>query len=288
VLPLYWKLLAAVAPLHILAFRILFSLFFTGLLLLAKKNTAWIRVFGDRKKRRFVLSSALVVTVNWGLYIWAVNTDHAIEASLGYFINPLVSILLGLIFFGERLSPLQWTAFGLAAAGVSVVTVRSGTVPWISLGLALSFGVYGLLKKKAAFGSLEGLGAETLAASPLAAALLIFPLRRLEDLGGLSPLLWAGIALCGVVTAVPLYCFSRGAKLLPLSAIGFIQFINPTFVFLLGVFVFREPFPAYNLAAFGCIWLAVLLYSLSLVKRKPAETAGGGSGTRGPGGGAFP
>jgi chloramphenicol-sensitive protein RarD len=269
VLPLYWKLLAAVAPLHILAFRILFSLFFVGLLLLAKKNTAWIRVFGDRKKRWFVLLSALVVTMNWGLYIWAVNTNHAIEASLGYFINPLVSILLGLIFFRERLSPLQWTAFGLAAAGVSIVTVLSGAIPWISLGLALTFGVYGLLKKKAAFSSLEGLGAETLAASPLAAALLIFPLHKLEDLGGLSPLLWIQIALCGIVTAVPLYCFSQGAKLLPLSAIGFIQFINPTFVFLLGIFVFREPFPVYNLAAFGCIWAAVLLYSFSLVKRKP-------------------
>ncbi|MDR1373998.1 MAG: EamA family transporter RarD [Treponema sp.] len=268
VLPLYWKLLAAVAPVHILAFRILFSLLFVGLLLLAKKNTVWLSIFGDRKKRRLVLSSALVVTMNWGLYIWAVNTNHAIEASLGYFINPLGSILLGLVFFRERLSLLQWIAFGLAAAGVSTVTVLSGTIPWISLGLAMSFGVYGLLKKKAAFGSLEGLGAETLAAAPLAAALLIFPLHKLGDLGGIAPLLWLPIALCGIVTAVPLYLFSQGAKLLPLSAIGFIQFINPTFVFLLGVFVFREPFPAYNLAAFGCIWLAALLYAVSLVQGK--------------------
>jgi chloramphenicol-sensitive protein RarD len=268
VLPLYWKLLAAVTPLHILAFRIIFSLFFVGLLLLAQRNTAWIRVFGDRKKRWAVLLSALTVTLNWGLYIWAVNTNHTIEASLGYFINPLVSILLGLIFFRERLSSLQWAAFGLAAAGVAIVTVLSGTLPWISLALALTFGVYGLLKKKAALSSLEGLGAETLAASPLAAALLIFPPYGLEDLGGLSPLFWFLTALCGIVTAVPLYLFSQGAKLLPLSAIGFIQFINPTFVFLLGVFVFREPFPAHNLAAFGCIWLAVLLYSLSLVKRR--------------------
>jgi chloramphenicol-sensitive protein RarD len=272
ILPLYWKLLAAVQPVHILAARILFSLFFVGLLLLARKNILWLQVFREPKKRPLILLSALVVSCNWGLYIWAVNMGHTIEASLGYYINPLVSIVLGLVFFRERLSPVQWIAFALAAAGVSIVTILSGTFPWISLGLALSFGFYGLLKKKISFGPLEGLGAETLAASPIAAALLIFPINNLGYLGGLSPAMWGGIILCGVVTAFPLYCFARGAKLLPLSALGFIQFINPTFVFILGVFIFHEPFPVHNLAAFGCIWLSVILYSVSLFlpkKRMP-------------------
>jgi chloramphenicol-sensitive protein RarD len=270
VLPLYWKLLAAIRPLHILAARILCSLFFVGLLLLIRKNTAWIRVFKEPGKRRFILLSALVVSFNWGLYIWAVNRGYTIEASLGYYINPLVSVVLGLVFFRERLSPVQWAAFGLAAAGVITVTVLSGTFPWVSLGLALSFGFYGLLKKKTNFGSLEGLGAETLAASPIAALLLIFPAGNPGTPEPLSPALWGGLMLCGVVTAFPLYCFARGAKLLPLSALGFIQFINPTFVFFLGVFIFHEPFPAHNLIAFGCIWTAVILYSVSLVvKGKP-------------------
>jgi chloramphenicol-sensitive protein RarD len=191
VLPLYWKLLAAALPFHILAFRILFSLFFVGLLLLARKNTAWLRVFLEPGKRRMVLLSALLVSCNWGIYIWAVNTGHTIEASLGYYINPLVSVVLGLVFFKERLSPVQWIAFALASAGVSIVTALSGIFPWISLGLALSFGFYGLLKKKISLGPLEGLGAETLAASPIAAMLLIFPAGNLGDLAGLSPAVWA-------------------------------------------------------------------------------------------------
>jgi chloramphenicol-sensitive protein RarD len=171
---------------------------------------------------------------------------------------------LGLIFFRERLRPIQWIAFGCAALGVSILTILSGAPPWISLGLALSFGFYGLLKKKIQVPSLEALGAETLAAAPIGALLLIFPLHGLSDISGLSLPAWAGLISCGVVTTVPLYCFAQGAKLLPLSALGFIQFISPTFQFLLGFFVFGESFPRYNFAAFGFIWLSVILYSTSL------------------------
>ncbi|MDR2370576.1 MAG: EamA family transporter RarD [Treponema sp.] len=266
VLPLYWKLLAPVQPMHILSFRIVFSLLFTGIILLLRGNRAWLALFTSAGICVSVILAALAITVNWGLYIWAVNTGHAIEASLGYYINPLVSVALGLVFFRERLSVLQWAAFGMAAAGVAVMTILSGVFPWASLGLALSFGFYSLIKKKIAASSLESLGAETLAALPAAVFLLLYPPRRLEYLSGLSLPLWAGIAVCGAVTVLPLYCFARGVKLLPLSAVGFIQFINPTFVFLLGIFVFGEKFPVHNTAAFVFIWAAVILYSVSLLR----------------------
>ncbi|MDR1286409.1 MAG: EamA family transporter RarD [Treponema sp.] len=268
VLPLYWKLLEAVTPVHILSFRIIFSLVFTGTILLLRKNTAWLFFFTSGKNLALIFPAALAITANWGLFIWAVNTGRAIEASLGYFINPLMSIVMGLVFFRERLPPLQWTAFGFAAAGVSLMTVLSGTFPWISLALALTFGFYSLLKKRTPSSSLEGLGEETLAALPVAAILFLCPPRAMGDLAGLSPEMWALIVCAGPVTVFPLFCFAHGVKPLPLSAVGFIQFINPTLVFILGVFVFGERFPARNIAAFAFIWVSVILYSVSLLKSR--------------------
>jgi chloramphenicol-sensitive protein RarD len=272
VLPLYWKLLTFINPLQILAFRILFSLIFVGALLWFKRNTSWLNLLRDPKKRGFTLVSALVISFNWGLFIWAVNTGHTIETSLGYYINPLISILLGLIFFRERLTSLQWLAFGLAGLGVAILTYFSGTFPWVSLLLALSFGLYGLFKKKNNAGSLEALAAETLAVVPLAVLLLLcspwfFPPGG-NGIAAASPQGWIALALCGVVTAVPLYYFAQGAKLLPLSALGFTQFISPTLQFFIGVFVFGEAFPIRSLAAFGFIWLSVILYSVSLMRRQ--------------------
>jgi chloramphenicol-sensitive protein RarD len=267
ILPLYWHLLSFVSPLHILAFRIIFSLFFVGLVLLLGRNTAWLRLFADPKKRPLVILSGLIISFNWGLYIWAVNNGHTIESSLGYYINPLISILLGLIIFKEKLNRLQWIAFAFAVLGVLIITLLSGTIPWISLALAVSFGLYGLLKKKLSASSLESLGAETLAAIPIGIALLIFPLHGLGDLSGLSPLAWAALASCGIVTALPLYLFGQGAKLLPLSTVGFLQFLQPTVMFLMGVLALKEPFPARNFAAFGFIWASVIIYSVSLRKR---------------------
>jgi chloramphenicol-sensitive protein RarD len=270
VLPLYWKLLAAVHPIHILSFRIICSLLFTGAVLFIRKNRAALALFAVPGRCVQIILASLAITINWGLYIWAVNSGRAIEASLGYYINPLVSIVLGLLFFREKLLPLQWTAFGLAAAGVLVMTVMSGTFPWLSLGLTLSFGSYSLIKKRIRAGPLECLGAETLAALPIAAFLLFYP----QSPGYLSDLafpVWIGVLFCGVVTVFPLYCFARGVKLLPLSAVGFIQFINPTLVLLLGIFAFGERFPLHNIAAFSLIWMAVVLYSVSLLKRQRAE-----------------
>jgi chloramphenicol-sensitive protein RarD len=281
ILPLYWKLLAVIQPFHILAFRILFSLLLVGCLLLIQKKITWLALFGDRKKGLLLLLTAFTISFNWGLFIWAVNNGHTVESSLGYYINPLVSIVLGLCFLGEKLLPLQWAAFALAAAGVLILTVFSGTLPLISLGLALSFGFYGLLKKNAPLSALESLGAETLAAAPLGLLLLFINFngephidrQAVFYVAELPPHSWILLACCGAVTAFPLYCFAKGARLLPLSTIGFIQFIAPTLQFVVGVFIFGEYFPPENYFAFGCIWLAALLYIVSL---KLAAHAGKG------------
>jgi len=266
IFPFYWKLVAEIKPLHILAFRIVLSLLLVSVILFARKNFAWLGFFRDRKKRLLMALAAVAICVNWGLYITAISMGHTIEASLGYYINPLVSIVLGLCFFREKLAPLQWLAFAFAAVGVLILTVFSRTVPWISLGLAFTFGFYSLLKKTISLSALESLGAETLIALPLGVLFFFVPVEA----GGLSYLARLPVhvllllLLSGAVTTLPLYLFAKGAKLLPLSTIGFIQFINPTLTFLEGYFVFRESFPVQNFIVFGLIWFAAILYIISL------------------------
>ncbi|MDR2921762.1 MAG: EamA family transporter RarD, partial [Treponema sp.] len=266
IFPLYWKLLADIQPLHILGFRIVLSLLLVSVILFVRKNFTWLGFFRDRKTGILMALAAVTISVNWGLYIWAINMGHTIEASLGYYINPLVSIALGLLFFREKLKPLQWLAFAFAAAGVAILTVFSGTLPWISLGLALTFGFYGLLKKTVSLSALESLGVETLLALPLGVLLFFVPFEA----GGISYLARLPVhvllllLLSGAVTTVPLYLFAKGAKMLPLSTIGFIQFISPTLNFFEGYFIFRESFPVQNFIVFGFIWFAAILYIISL------------------------
>jgi len=263
--PLYWRLLVSVSPLHILGFRIVFALVFTALALIILKNKTWLLLL-KRDKLLLTILSGLIISLNWGIYIWAVNSGYTLEASLGYYINPLTSILLAMIILGEKLTVLQKTAFGFAALGVLLVTIFSGVIPWVSLILAITFSLYGLIKKKNKSGSLEALGAETLAVLPLGIAILIFSPADLPQI--ISPLQWALIVFCGFVTALPLFTFAKAAKLLTLTSIGFLQFISPTMIFFLGVFVFGEDFSLNKLWAFGCIWIAVALYCFSLKKQK--------------------
>ena len=277
ILPLYWKLLIAVDSLHILAFRILLSLVLIGIILLATKKSAWLEVFREPKKAIIMILTALLLCCNWGLYIWAVNLGHTLEASLGYYINPLISIILGLIFFRERLLPLQWAAVIIAFTGVLILTVLSGSLPMVSLFLALTFGFYGLLKKKLGLAALESLGAETLASAPIGILLLCFSspvngspvpgfagFRSLAYLTDLPLQTCILLALAGLMTTLPLYFFARGAKLLPLSALGFTQFISPTINFFLALFVFGESFPSHYFITFAFIWTAVIIYIISL------------------------
>ncbi|MCL2706419.1 MAG: EamA family transporter RarD [Spirochaetaceae bacterium] len=278
VIPLYWKLLIAIDPLHVLAFRIICSFLFVSLLLIIQKNFAWLLVFKERKKCGFLILASIAVTFNWGLFIWAVNTGHAIEASLGFYINPLVSIVFGLIFFHEKLKPLQCVSFGMAALGVMILTVMSGSFPWISVALAVSFGLYGLCKKKITLSALESLGSETLAALPIGLFLLLFHFGSnasgmLSMTSGLQELSYFAelpihtlmiLALCGIVTAIPLYLFTRGAKILPLSSVGFLQLFSPTLQFIMGYFVFAEYFPLRYFIALAFIWVSVIIYLISL------------------------
>jgi chloramphenicol-sensitive protein RarD len=264
--------------LHILALRIICSLLLVGIILLVNRNFAWLTIFKNRKKAMLVILTALSISLNWGLYIWAVIQEHTIEASLGYYINPLISIALGLICLREKLKALQWTAFGMAALGVLILTVLAGSFPWISLSLALSFGAYGLFKKKSTLSALESLGAETLTALPLGLFLLFFnfPQNRgnvQEGIFGLHGLLYISklpvqtlliLSFCGLITAFPLYCFAKGTRVLPLSTVGFTQFLSPTIQFLLGYFIFNEYFPPHYFMAFICIWIAAILYIVSL------------------------
>ena len=217
--------------------------------------------------------AGLTITFNWGLYILAVNGGHTIESAIGYYINPLLSIVLGMIFFKEKLKVLQVLAFIIAIAGVLILTVLTGRLPWVSLGLAFSFALYGLLKKKISLTALESLGVETLVASPIGILLFFIPFetnRSFPDTHSLAyilelplkPLLF--LPLCGLVTSFPLYLFANGAKMLPLSTLGFVQFLSPTLSFVTGYFIFGESFPIQNFLALGCIWIAVILYTVSL------------------------
>ena len=277
VLPLYWRLLDAIAPLHLLAFRILLSLVLLGAILSLQKNFIWLTVFKDAKNGAIVILASLILCINWGLFIWAVNSGRIIEASLGYYISPLFSVVLGLIFFKERLSALQWTAFGFACLGVLILTLLSGTLPWISLVLAVCFGFYGVLKKKVNIPSMESLAAETLAAAPLGIFLLFVrldapggfvpDLHNLAYVAALGPAVLVPLAFSGLLTSLPLYCFGHAARLMPLSSLGFFQFIAPTISFLLAVFVLNEFFPLHHFAAFAFIWLAAILHIVSLKKQ---------------------
>ena len=281
-LPLYWHLLSAIDSLHILACRILLSLILVGIILSITKNSAWLSVFRHPKKAGFMALTGFILCGNWGLYIWAVNSGHTLDASLGYFINPLVSVVLGLLFYKEHLLNMQWAAVAIASAGVIILSIFSGTLPWIALALALTFGFYGLMKKKSPLSALESLGAETLASVPVGFVLLFFAFNRAESgsilpvftgLGGLSYFtnlnihVWLLISIIGLVSALPLYLFAQSAKLLPLSTLGFAQFISPTLQFLLGLFVFGESFPPHHFIAFAFIWVAVVIYIASLRKQ---------------------
>jgi chloramphenicol-sensitive protein RarD len=261
--PSFWKLLSSVAPTDILAARIVFSCLCTTLLLLFRKNTAWLSLFREKRNLPRILISAVLAAINWGVYIFAVNTGRTVESSLGYFINPLVSIALGLLLFHEKLTAARWAAFVIAAIGVVLLTIFTGVFPIIALTLAFSFAFYGVAKKTLRYNALEALAAETLVSIPIACALVFFSHSGLSRFADFSPAVIMLLILAGPVTVLPLVFFAKGARLIPLSTLGFIQFINPILQFISGVFIFHEAFPRVNYIAFGFIWTAAALYCLS-------------------------
>ncbi|MCL2205760.1 MAG: EamA family transporter RarD [Treponema sp.] len=281
--PLYWNLLGAIDSFHLLALRIILSMTVLGGILTLGKNFAWLTFFKDREKRPGIIVAASILGINWGVYLWAFTQGRIIEASLGYYINPLISIVLGLFFFKEKLSVLQWMAFSLACLGVLILTVFSGVFPWISVALALCFGFYGLIKKKLKLPPLESLTSETLLLVPVGFFLLFVNvdagaagINLLPTTENFSHILSLGVAVlvplafCGVFSALPLYFFGSSVRVLPLSTLGFLQFVSPTMMFFIGLFVFEEVFPMHHFIAFAVIWLAVILYIIS-IKQKQAQ-----------------
>lgn len=262
-LPVFWKAMQAATPLEILAHRIVWSTLFLLLVLLLLRQWQWLRpALSDRRVVFTFAISAVALSINWLTYIWAVNAGHVVESSLGYFINPLVNVLLGVLILQERLRWGQWAAVGLAAAGVLYLTISLGALPWIALTLAFSFGIYGFVRKTASLNSLQGLTLETLF-MVVPASLYLFYLEGTHQavFGHTTPLLSGLLMATGVVTAVPLLLFASGARRIPLSLIGLLQYATPTIQFILGVFLYHEPFSVTKLAGFVLIWLALAVYS---------------------------
>ncbi|MEG2803080.1 EamA family transporter RarD [Stenotrophomonas sp.] len=261
--PVYWHLLKAVPSQQIIAHRIIWSTVLVVAWLLLSAGTGWWRGIAAQKRALPTLAlSSLAIAFNWGLYIWAINAGHVIETSLGYFINPLVSVVLGVVVLKERLRGLQWLAVGCAALGVAWLTVDAGTPPWIALGLACSFGLYGLLRKLISVDPVAGLGVESLY---LFLPAIGFALWSENGHGGgfFGGWGWKNDALLilgGAVTALPLIGFAYGVKRIPLSVVGILQYIAPSLGLLLGVFFFREPFDAGKAVGFAAIWTGLLLF----------------------------
>lgn len=264
VLPLYIKALHGIAPIEILLHRMVWSLVFVGAILALRRQWSWLRdALGRPHLLLGFLASALMLSCNWFLYIWAVSVDRVVDASLGYFINPLFSVLLGVVFLHERLRPGQWLAVAIATAGVAWLAVTSGQMPWIALGLAASFGGYGLLRKTAPLGALEGLSLETMLLFPLAsAALLYLGLSHQATFTAATPTVQGLLMLAGPVTAVPLLFFAAAARKIPLSLLGLLQYTGPTLQLLLGIWLWHEPFPAQKQIGFAVIWFALAVYAL--------------------------
>jgi chloramphenicol-sensitive protein RarD len=271
--PIYFHAIGEVPALQILAHRMLWSLGFLLIVLALRRQWKWLDQVRQPRVFFSFVASAVLLSTNWLAYIWAVNNGHVIEASLGYFINPLVNIMFGFLLLKERMRPAQWGAIGLAALGVAWLTWQSGSVPWIALFLAASFGGYGLLRKTAALGALEGLSFETMVLFPIAAGYVIWLTLHGENIFLTTPsdsTRWLLIA-AGPITAIPLLLFASGARQIPLSILGLLQYLSPTLQFLLGVLLFQEAFSADRLVGFVMIWAALALFAgEGLLRRVPA------------------
>ena len=262
--PLYFKLLASVPAAEIIVNRVLWSALFGSLLLLVWKHPGWWRELRENPKRLGVLTiSGLLIAANWLTYVWAVNNDRMVEASLGYYINPLVSVLLGMLLLGERLRRLQWLAVGLAVLGVAQQVWQVGSVPWVSLALALSFGFYGLIRKQAPVKALPGLVVETWILVPIAIGwLLLHP-----DANTANAEFWTRseawlLVAAGPATLIPLVCFNTAARHLPYTTLGFMQYLAPTLVLIQAVLLFGEHLSSSTVVALAFIWAGLVVYSI--------------------------
>ena len=260
--PIYWKFLHQVPALQVIGHRISWSFVLLIVIIFATRQWKDFRTAALTPKVIGIYSiAAVLLTVNWLVYVWGVNAGFIVETSLGYFINPLLSVLLGVIFLRERLRPTQWIPVGIAALGVIYLTVIYGRLPWIALSLAFSFGFYGFVKKLAPLGSLYGLTLETGIVFPIALIYLL-----IVELNGTGAFAHEGTSItllligAGAVTTIPLLMFASAAREIPLTVVGLLQYIAPTIQFLIGIFIYREPFDQSHLIGFGIVWVALIIF----------------------------
>jgi chloramphenicol-sensitive protein RarD len=264
VFPIYFKALQDVSPLEILWHRILWACVFLLITLAARRQWSWVgKVVRQPKVLAGFTASAVLLSANWYLYIWSVNSGHVVDASLGYFMNPLVTVFLGFLLLHEQLRPMQWAAVALAASGVAWLTWLAGHPPWIGLGLAFSFGFYGLLRKTAALGALEGLSLETFLLFPIAFGYLAWLAVHDQNAFLHASVASKGLMVAaGPITAIPLLLFAAGARRIPMSTLGLLQYLAPSLQLLIGVWIYKEPFTGQRAVGFAVIWSALLVYTL--------------------------
>jgi len=270
IFPIYWKALHQVSAIELIGHRILWS-FLTLLSVLTFSGQVGVfwNYLSHSQTRRYYLLAALLISVNWLVYVWGVNTGHIVETSLGYFINPLLSVFLGVVGLRERLRPLQWLPILLAAAGVLYLTLVYGRVPWIALTLAFTFALYSLVKKLAPLNSLHGLSLETAILFLPALAYLLY-----EEIQGRATFLHTDtrttllLLAAGLVTTVPLLMFASAARRIPLSAIGLMQYIAPSLQFLIGVLIYHEPFNRHHLLGFSLVWMALAIFAAEMIAQE--------------------
>lgn len=265
ILPIYWKLINSVSSIEILSNRIVWAFIFMVLIIVVTKQWEELkRIAKDKNQMFYIFIASILITINWGLFIWAVNSGKILDTSLGNYINPLLSVALGVVIFKEKLNYWQGLALTSASIGVIIITLQNGRLPWISIGMAISFGLYGAIKKFIRCNSIVELTLETTMLTPVALAYIV--LRQFRGLGAFER---GGVVVIilligsGVVTAIPLLLFTSAAKRLPLSLIGFTQYISPTISLLIGIFVYHEGFTAVSLVGFSFIWVSLAIYSIS-------------------------
>lgn len=268
--PLYWPLLEPAGAIEILAHRLIWSLVvMTGLVIVLRRGVQFMGLIHDRRTFTLLALAAVIVTVNWATYIWGVNNDRVVETSLGYFVNPLVTMLLGVLVLRERLTRTQWLAVGIAAVAVAVLTVDYGRLPWIALILAGTFGTYGLLKKQAGAGAFESLALETAVMTPLALVYVVcLALAGRSHFAAEGPGHAALFVSAGVVTAVPLILFGASATRVPLVTIGLLQYLAPILQFGLGVLYFHERMSAGRWLGFGIVWIALAVFTWDALRQR--------------------
>lgn len=276
ILPIYWRQLKVCTSLEVLSYRIVGSFIFLVLLVLLLKRKGFLNYLKEKRTRNALMMTGVLISINWGVFIFAVNSNHVLQASLGYYINPLINVLLGMLILKERMTKLQLVSLFLAFCAVLFMTISYGVFPWISLILAVTFAVYGLLKKIYHLDSLLSLLGELLILLPISIGYLIylFSQGKGQFLGG-NLKLDLLVIIAGVVTVIPLYLFAEGTKKIALSAIGFLQYIAPTMMLLIGVILYDEPFTDVHKISFVLIWIALCLYAFSILHKKNSEKNGG-------------